>query len=286
MANNLYLRRGHEMSEKDNENLLNQENLKDQEDIREQQDEFLEEKQTEALEEKQTEQEETHTEQQLEQTVTTKSATKVWMVASIVLFAALIYALIQPPFGKSNDTVASVNGISISKDMFYDEMIKTGGAPILDNMITEELLNQEAKESGITVTDSDVDNEITMYKKNYPSEEEWIATLAQRGTTEEQLRTELVKEIQLRKLLEPQTPVTDEEINLFYTENLEAMSTPDKVPTLDEKKEEIRYQLVYQKLSEVFPAWIEEVKAKAEIENSLEVKTEEVEGTEDVEVAN
>lgn len=253
------------MSFKDNERQMDQENLKDQEDLLEQQDEFLEEEQEES-------QEEAHIEQPLDHPVRTNRSNKVWMIASIVLLAALIYTLIQPPFGKSSETVASVNGVEISKDMLYDEMIKTGGAPLLDNMITEELLNQEAEESGIKVTDSDVDNEIAMYKKNFPTDEEWNATLVQRGTTEEQLRIELVKEIQLRKLLEPQTPVTEEEINTFYTENLEAMSTEEKVPTLDEMKEEIRHQLVYQKLSEVFPTWIEEIKAKAEIENSLEIK--------------
>ena len=268
MVNNLDQRRGHEMSDKDNERQLDQEDL-DQEDILEQQDEVVEEEQDEL-------QEEAPTEQQLTPTSTTAANTnrsnKMWMIASIVLLAALIYALIQPPFGQSSETVASVNGVEISKDMLYDEMIKTGGAPLLDNMITEELLNQQAEEQGIKVTDTDVDDEITMYKKNFPTDEEWNATLVQRGTTEEKLRVELVKEIQLRKLLEPQTPVTEEEINTFYTENLEAMSTEEKVPTLDEMKEEIRYQLVYQKLSEVFPTWIEEIKAKAKIENTLEVK--------------
>lgn len=213
------------------------------------------------------------TEQQLEKPTPTKSVTKVWMIASIVLFAALIYALIQPPFNKSSETIASVNGVSISKDMLYAEMIQTGGAPILDNMIIEELLDQEAEETGVKVSDSDVDTEISMIKKGFPTDEEWTAALAQNGTTEKQLRIDIVKQVQMRKLLEPQiTPVTDEEINLFYVENLEAMSTADKIPTLEEKKEEIRYQLVYQKVTELAPAWIEEIKAKAKIENTLEVK--------------
>ncbi|MEX2415903.1 MAG: SurA N-terminal domain-containing protein [Paenibacillaceae bacterium] len=240
------------MTDKDQQ-LVEEEYLEEQDDIQE-------------------EQELASTEQPLKQSTPTNRAAKVWMIASIVLFAALIYAIIQPPFNESSETIASVNGVSISKDMLYDEMIKTGGAPILDNMIIEELLDQEAEETGVKVTDSDVESEISMIKKGFPTEEEWTTALAQNGTTEEKLRIDIVKQVQMRKLLEPQTPVTDEEIKLFFEENLEAMSTPDKTPTLDEKKEEIRYQLIYQKVSELAPSWIEEIKAKAEIENSLEVK--------------
>jgi len=212
------------------------------------------------------------TEQQIAESAPTKRSPKGWMIASIILFAALLYALIQPPFGKTSETVASVNGVNISRDMLYDEMVKTGGAPILDNMITEELMDQEAEETGVKVTDSDVESEIAMIKKGFPTEEEWEAALSQNGTTEDQLRIDIVKQVQMRKLLEAETQVSDEEINTFYEENLQAMSTPDKVPTLEEKKEEIRYQLVYQKVSEAAPAWIEKIRAEAEIENSLEVK--------------
>lgn len=243
-----------------NKDQVEEEYLKEQDDIQEEQDDIQEEGEL------------TSTEQQLVKSTPSNRATKTWMIASAVLFAALIYVIIQPPFNKSSETLASVNGVVISKDMLYDEMAKTGGASILDSMITEELLDQEAEKTGVKVTDSDVESEISMIKKGFPTDKEWEAALAQNDTTEEQLRTNIVKQVQMRKLLEPQTPVTDEEIKLFYEKNLEAMSTPDKTPTLEEKKEEIRYQLVYQKVSELAPAWIEKIKAKAKIVNSFEVK--------------
>jgi foldase protein PrsA len=254
------------MTDKDQQR-AEEEYLEQQEDTLEKQDDILEDQDF-----SQKEEEFVSSEQKLERSVPTNRSTKVWMIASIVLFAALIYAIIQPPFNKSNETLASVNGVNISKDMLYAEMIKTGGAPILDTMITEELLDQKAKETGVKVTDSDVDREISMIKKGFPTDEEWTAALTQNGTTEKKLRIDIVKQVQMRKLLEPQTAVTDEEIKSFYDENLKAMSTADKVPTLEEKKEEIRYQLIYQKVTELAPAWIEKLKAKAKIENSLEVK--------------
>jgi foldase protein PrsA len=289
-------------------------------------------------------------------------ATRAWMVTSLALLAILVYVTLQPPFNHANETVATVNGVQITKDKLYDAMVKDGGAPTLENMITEELMNQEADDAGIEVTESDIDNEIKIIKAGFPTDEEWQQALAQNRTTEEQLRSDIVSQILMRKLLEPQTSLTDEEIKQYYDENLEGMSTPEQVrashilvatqeeadaimvelkggadfatiakeksidpgskdkggdlnffprgmmeapfeeaafalevgklsaivqtshgfhiikstdkkaavkPTLEEKMEEIRHRLIYQKVSQLAQPWIEELKAKAEIENTL-----------------
>lgn len=259
------------MTEKDQQQ-IEEELLLEQDDIQEDRTDNQVDQDVQVVEDNFQEEEFTSTEPDAVKTAPSNRSAKVWMIASIVLFAALIYAIIQPPFSKSSESIASVNGVSISKDMLFDEMVKTGGAPILDSMIVEELLNQKAEETGIKVTQDDIDNEIIMFKKGYATDEEWQAVLEQNGTTEDQLRLDIVMQVQIRKLLEDQTPVTEEEISKFYTENLEAMKTANKTPTLEEKKDEIRYQLVYQKVSELAPAYIDGVKGKADIKNTLEVK--------------
>jgi foldase protein PrsA len=201
---------------------------------------------------------------------TSNRSARVWMIASIVLLAALIYALIQPPFNNKSDSVATVNGVSISKDMLFDKMIETGGAPILDNMIVEEILKQKAEENGIKVTSTDIDDEINMFKKNFSADGEWQTVLQENNTTEDELRENIVLQLQIRKLLASQTIVTDDEISKFFDENVEAMTIDDKAPTLEEKKDEIRYTLVNQKVSELAPGFIEEARASAKIKNTLQ----------------
>jgi foldase protein PrsA len=203
------------------------------------------------------------------QATSSKGTSRVWMITSIVLLAALIYALIQPPFNNKSDSVATVNGVSISKDMLFDKMIETGGAPILDTMIVEEILNQKAEESGLKVTSTDIDDEIKMYKERFSADGEWEAVLQQNNTTEDELRQNIVIDLQIRKLLASQTTVTDDEISKFFDENVEAMTIDDKAPTLEEKKEEIRFTLVNQKVTQLAPGFIEEVKASADIKNTL-----------------
>lgn len=156
-------------------------------------------------------------------------SSKVWIAISAILAIALIIVLIKPPFGGSNETVATVNGVNISKDRLYDELVLAGGAATLDNLITQELIAQEAKAASVTVSDADVTAEIDLIKKSFGSDEEFNATLAQYGMTLETLQKDTKVNLTIRKILEPQTDVTDAEIQQFYDENKASLGTPEQV---------------------------------------------------------
>lgn len=155
---------------------------------------------------------------------------KAWIIVSAVLAILLVVVLIKPPFGgASKETVATVNGVNISKDRLYDELVLAGGATTLDNLITQELIAQEAKAKSITVTDADVDSEIELIKKGFPSEEEFTATLAQYNMTLETLKKDTKVNLTIRKILEPKTDVTAEEIQQFYDANKATLGTPEEI---------------------------------------------------------
>ncbi|RCW47851.1 peptidylprolyl isomerase [Paenibacillus prosopidis] len=156
-------------------------------------------------------------------------SSKAWIAISAILAIALIIVLIKPPFGGSNETVATVNGVNISKDRLYDELVLAGGAATLDNLITQELIGQEAKAASVTVSDADVTAEIDLIKKSFGSDEEFNATLAQYGMTLESLQKDTKVNLTIRKILEPQTDVTDAEIQKFYDENKASLGTPEQV---------------------------------------------------------
>ncbi|UVI32452.1 peptidylprolyl isomerase [Paenibacillus spongiae] len=168
---------------------------------------------------------------------------KGWMIASIVLAVLLAAALIKPPFGGSNEVVAQVNGVDIKKDQLFDSMVELGGDSILENLINEELINQEAKKAGITVTDEDINKEIDTLKKNFPSEEEFNAALMQSNMTIDDLKEQMPIQIQMRKLLEPKAKesVTDEQVKQYFDENKSMYDTEEQVRAshiLVETKEE------------------------------------------------
>lgn len=161
------------------------------------------------------------------------ASNRIWIFVSIALAVILvIYAIMYPPGKKTvTDTtsVASVNGVSISKDTLYNALLSTGGSDTMDTLINNELIRQAAEKAKIVVTDADVEKELDAVRKNFATEEEFQSTLEMYGMTLDGLKKELTPQAQLRKLLEPQVKVTDADIQKYYDDNLESLKTPEKV---------------------------------------------------------
>lgn len=152
------------------------------------------------------------------------------MVSSFVLLAALvIYIIIYPPGKTEDETVAKVNGSPIVKSQLYSALVKAGGPQTLETMINEELVKQESDKANIQVTDADLEKEMEQIKKSFGSDEEFAQALATYNMTLDSLKKDMHVQVQLRKLLEPQVKVTDEEIKTYYDSNLDSLKTPEQV---------------------------------------------------------
>lgn len=156
---------------------------------------------------------------------------KGWMIASIVLAAALIIVLIKPPFQKSDDktAVATVNGTDITKAQLYDKLVEAGGESTLQNLITTTLVDQEAKKANITVTDDDINAEIEDLKTQFGGEDALNSALAQSSMTLDDLKKQMPLQVEIRKILEPKAEVTDEEISAYYEENKATLNDVEQV---------------------------------------------------------
>ncbi|WIV19935.1 peptidylprolyl isomerase [Paenibacillus polygoni] len=162
--------------------------------------------------------------------VTTKGKSSlVWMIVSGVLAVILVIVLIKPPFGGDNEAVASVNGTKITKDDLYSELVTLGGTSTLDNLITMELIDQAAAEANVSITEEDVNAEIEALKTQFGGEEALNSALAQSGMTLDDLKENTEIQVKIRKILEPQTKVTDEDISTYYEENKDSFATPEQV---------------------------------------------------------
>ena len=152
-----------------------------------------------------------------------------WIILSAILAIALVIVLIKPPFGGMKEAVATVNGTTITKDKLYNILVDANGAAALDNLITEELVQQEADAASITITDDDVTDEVDAIKLNFPTDDDFQAALTQNGYTIDSLRENLRLSAMIRKVLEPQTKVTDEDVQKYYDDNKAKFSTPAQV---------------------------------------------------------
>lgn len=162
----------------------------------------------------------------------TMAASRIWMVTSVILFVALVaYVILYPPGKKAaaDEAVAKVNGTTITKSALYDAMVSTGGSQTLQNLISQELVKQESDKAGIKITDEDVEKEMSSIKKSFSSDAEFQQALAQYNMTLDKLKEEMTVQVQLRKLLEPQVKVSDDDVKKYYDENLESLKTPEQI---------------------------------------------------------
>lgn len=145
-----------------------------------------------------------------------------WMIASIILAIALVLVIIFPIGGGKSETIATVNSTNITKDDLLNTLQEYYGDSIvnvLDRMITEEVVGQEAKAKNITMTDADISAEIAALKIDYGTEENFQSFLSYYGMAEEDLKKELKLTTLIRLLLQDTVEVTDEEIQTYFDEN-------------------------------------------------------------------
>ncbi|MBU5445027.1 peptidylprolyl isomerase [Paenibacillus sp. MSJ-34] len=158
----------------------------------------------------------------------TRRSSVPWMVLSAMLLAAAVYFAVANPFGKS-EVVAKVNGEAITKDRLYDTLAKYNGDAALQQIISETLLDQAAKQANVTVTDQDIAEEINHLKNSFPSEDQFNMILAQQGMTEEDLKENMRAQVKINKIFEPNINITEESVKQFFDENKDMYGTPEEV---------------------------------------------------------
>lgn len=118
-----------------------------------------------------------------------------------------------------NVAVATVNGQPISKTSFYDKLVKQSGKDVIGRMIDEEVVNQGLKAAGVTVTDAEINAEITKLKEHLGGEEKFNAALAQYNVSVDQLKEDQAFRLKMTKLLSKDLKVNDADVKKFFDEN-------------------------------------------------------------------
>lgn len=159
-----------------------------------------------------------------------KPNNKIWPIISLVLAVLLVVALFKSPFAKSsNEAVATVDGVEITKDMLYDELLKTGGESALNNLINQKMVDQAAKQKNVTVTQADIDERVKQMVEQYGSQEQLDQALQQYGMTMDNLKENLMVNLKVTKIINPE--VTDKEVSETFEKYKEQFNTPEQVRT-------------------------------------------------------
>lgn len=143
--------------------------------------------------------------------------------------AAVAAAIFMVTAFADNDTVATVGNTEITKEALYEELVKANGSATLETMISDEVIRQEAEKTDIEVTQEEIDAEITVYEEQYGGKEGLEEALATSGMTVADLEKEAETYLTIKKLIEPEIEITDEEISTYFEENKESLGEAAQV---------------------------------------------------------
>ncbi|SHN22895.1 SurA N-terminal domain-containing protein [Gracilibacillus kekensis] len=141
---------------------------------------------------------------------------------------------------------------------------------VLNELITQELILQDAKEEGLEVDTEEVESQFTALKEQ--SGDDFSSVLEDKGFTEESYKSQLENDLLRNQYMESVIgiTVTDEEVKEYYKQVKE--QSKEEVPALEEVEGTIRQQLTAQKQQEKqeeISAKIEELRENAEIEELI-----------------
>lgn len=125
--------------------------------------------------------------------------------------------------------IAKINGDAISKDELYDVMVKQYGAATVEQLIADKIVASEAKKQKITISDEELNKEVDKLKESYGGEEAFEQVLASNNTTVDVLKEDLKNYLTMRKLIEPQIEITDEELKTYFDENKDSLGEAEQV---------------------------------------------------------
>jgi foldase protein PrsA len=180
------------------------------------------------------------------------------LAAAVLLLALAVVGLSEGE--KEDPAVAKVGDVTITESQFSDALKHKYGIRVMDQLIADALITQEAKQQGVTIDEAELEKQVDALKKSLGSDEAFRRSLEKKGFNEQTFR-EALKIVMLKdKLFEKAYPVTEEQIKEYYDKNKEKLGNP--VPTLEQAREKIKEKLAGKNRAKYQDEWIKGLEKK------------------------
>ncbi|WP_277587114.1 peptidylprolyl isomerase [Psychrobacillus antarcticus] len=127
------------------------------------------------------------------------------------------------------ETVATVNGVEISQEELTETLMTQYGTDALDTLITNKIFEMEAKSEGITITEKDIQAELTELIESYGGQEEYEGVLEANNVEEEALIKDISTHQLQTKVMEKVVDISDEELTTYFEENKTTFAQTEQV---------------------------------------------------------
>ena len=179
----------------------------------------------------------------------------------VVLVLILILALVY--FSRRYLIAATVNDKSIGRLAVLNKLEKQGGKKILETMITQVLIQQEAEKRKIIIIQKDIDTEMKKIEANVSSQGSTLdQALQTQGMTKNDLIEEIKVQLMLQKMAGNDIKISDKEVDDYINAQKGQFSQD---AGQEPPREQIKAQLKQQKLQQKIQSFITDLKAKAKI---------------------
>jgi peptidyl-prolyl cis-trans isomerase C len=173
-------------------------------------------------------------------------------ISSFTLLSALLFLLSSTDTLAESPAAAKVNGVAITQkkyDRVFDAYLQQRGLhvsaskepeqykalkrQVLDILISQELMWQEAQKKNVIATPQQVESAREQIIQALPSREDYHDRLRQTGFTEESYTEDLKKRLSASLLIQqeisPTVSVSDTEVHEFYAANRARFKTPEQI---------------------------------------------------------
>lgn len=190
------------------------------------------------------------------QTVKLRKSYVILIIVIILLGAALYYY-------RGLFVAAVVNGQPISRLEVVEQSEKQSGKTTLDTLVRDALIEQEAKKENVSVSDSEVNSEISTLSNNLKKQGQTLDQVLQtQGMTEDDLRNLIRLDKLVQIMVSKNVTVSNSEVNDYIAKNKASL------PNLSGSalKAQVKSELLQQKTNDAVQAWLANLQAKAHIE--------------------
>ncbi|MCX6791588.1 MAG: SurA N-terminal domain-containing protein [Candidatus Gottesmanbacteria bacterium] len=179
-------------------------------------------------------------------------------VALIIVVLGLVAIFVS---NKGLLVAAVVNGKPIFRWQLNSVMASRFGQQTLDSMVSQMLVDEEAKKAGVSVSQAEIAQKESNLVASLGSNVSLDDVLQYQGMTKADFEDQLRLQLTVEKLLGKDITITDADITNYIATNASTLAASDEAGL----KEEARQAIFSQQLNDKVQTWFAEVKTKAKI---------------------
>lgn len=183
-------------------------------------------------------------------------------LSAIILIALLYYF-------RGQFIVATVNGTPISRLSLIQRMEKQSGKQVLDSLIVEILILQEAKKQNVNIGLDEINTEVKKIEDSLTGQGQNLdQLLSLQGVSREELSEQIKLQKTAEAIVKKDIKISDEEIENYLETNKESFPEGTESGQL---REQAKNQLEQQKINQEIQSLVQDLREKANINYLLKL---------------